>query len=169
MEQMIGEIRMFAGNFATEGWALCNGQLLSIAGNELLFSLIGTTYGGDGQTTFALPDFRGRIPLNQGTYAGTSYFLGSQGGTETVTLRQHELPPHTHQVSASNWSDQVPGPGREYWAKGDDNLYAAGSSNVQLHSEAISQTGGNEPHENMMPFLCTTFIISLTGEYPSRD
>jgi len=157
---------MFAGDFAPQGWALCNGQLLSIAENELLFSLIGTIYGGDGQSTFALPDFRGRAVVHQGinSLTGTNYTIGQKGGTENVTLTTSQLPAHTHQVRASSLEGTVPSPENAIWAK--NIQYSTQSPNGTMNAATITNVGENSAHNNMMPFLTINYIISLYGMYP---
>lgn len=171
-EPYVGEIRMFAGDFAPEGWAFCDGQLMSINENELLFSLIGTRYGGDGGTTFALPDLRGRLPINQGInpQTGTTYELGKQGGVEKVTLRSEEIPSHTHRVACTNEKGTLESPQDAIWAK-NVQQYSTNAPNEQLkmHGGIIGSVGGNQPHDNMMPFLALRFIIALHGIYPSQD
>lgn len=168
MDQYIGEIRMFAGNFAPSGWAFCNGQVLPIAENEVLYALLGTTYGGDGQTTFALPDLRGRLPIHQGTSStGTSYSLGQTGGSETVSLSVNQLPSHTHVVNATDVSGTEPTPIGNLWADGL-HRYSTNASTGTMFQEAISSEGGNQPHNNMMPFTAVHFIIALEGIYPSQ-
>lgn len=175
-EQYLGEIRMFAGNFAPRGWAFCQGQLLSIAQNTALFSILGTTYGGNGQTTFALPDLRGRLPMQPGQGPGlSSRTLGEQGGTETVTLLANQMPAHTHPLLASgNQGDQFSPEGSVNAVLVDPNtqqpanLYAATPS-TPMNPAAIGPAGGSQPHNNMSPFLCINFIIALEGIYPSRD
>lgn len=170
MDQYIGEIRMFGGNYAPEGWAFCNGQIISITQNEALYSLIGTTYGGDGQSTFSLPDLRGRIPLHQGQnpHTGTTYHTGQMAGTETATLSLGNVPSHTHGVRATSEDGTIPSPGDAFWAKNVEQ-YSTNPPDGTMSNEAISETGGSQPHENMMPFLIVSFIIALTGIYPSRD
>jgi microcystin-dependent protein len=160
----VGEIRLFAGNFAPAGWAHCHGQLLPISENETLFQLIGTTYGGDGQSTFALPDLRGRTPLHQ----GNGFILAETGGVETVTLTPNQMPAHNHAFLASN----QPGVYRR-----PDNAVLSASSRVRLYNQenpysnmlstSIQLIGGSQPHENMQPFLCINYIISLFGIFPS--
>ena len=165
----IGEIRMFAGNFAPAGWAFCNGQLLPISENETLFVVIGTTYGGDGQETFALPNLQSRIPVHNGTGSGlSSYQLGETGGTEQVTLTTNQIPIHTHAPLASDAGGTADSPGNNFWAASSlGKPYVAGPPGVQMNPQSISPTGGSQPHDNMMPFLCVTYIISLFGLYPS--
>ena len=165
----LGEIRMFGGNFAPAGWAFCNGQLLAISDNDALFTLIGTTYGGDGQTTFALPNLQSRIPIHMGQGSGLSnYTLAETGGAEQVTLTTQQIPTHTHAPLASTvgGSDS---PTNDYW--GDSALgkpYAAAVAPfVSMNLQTITPTGGSQPHDNMPPFLCVTYIISLAGIFPS--
>lgn len=161
----VGEIRMFAGNFAPTGWALCDGSLLSISQNAALFSLIGTTYGGDGVTTFALPDLRGRFPLHQG--GGTT--LGATGGAETVTLTLAEIPAHTHLPTASTSAGTSQDPGGNFWANWTGSQYGTQAPSVALAPEAAGVAGGSQPHENMPPFVTINFIISLFGVFPSQN
>lgn len=170
MQPYIGEIRMFGGNFAPVGWLFCNGQELSIAEYESLFSLIGTTYGGNGQTTFALPNLQGRIPVGQGQNrsTGTRYILGQLGGTENVTLLQNQLPAHTHQVAASSQAGTAHSPTNAYWAAGI-NEYSTGSIDGAMNAGSLSPVGGNQPHDNMMPYTCVSYIISCFGIWPQQD
>src|SRR6476620_6943937 len=158
-EPFIGEIRMFAGNFAPAGWAFCNGAILPISENESLFNLIGTTYGGDGQQTFALPDLQGRITVHAGTGGdGISYQIGEKGGVESVTLTVNQIPAHSHVPVASSAAGTLPNPGNAIFAAGGggEQMYStpptvpAGSLNAQ----AILGTGGSQPHENLAPYLC---------------
>jgi microcystin-dependent protein len=172
-ESYLGEIRMFAGNFAPQGWDLCNGQLLSIAENEALFVLLGTTYGGDGQTTFGLPDLRGRVPI----HVGPNYNLGAKGGTETVTLTANQMPTHTHTVQAITDAGNTSSPSNLLWAgtSGYSNYSndKDGTGNplprVQMNAATISSVGGNQLHDNMMPTVTISFIISLYGVFPSQS
>lgn len=169
-EPFVGEIRMFAGNFAPRGWAFCDGQLLAVSQNDALFSLLGTIYGGDGRTTFGLPDLRGRIPIHAGHGPGLSERrLGAKGGEEKVTLTVNQLPSHGHPFQASQDlagdsapADHVPGQSPSI------DLYLEDAPVVQLNSAAITNTGGSRSHTNLMPFLCIHFIIALVGIYPSR-
>ena len=166
----VGEIRMVGFTFPPRGWAQCNGQLLSIADNETLFNLIGTTYGGDGQTTFAVPDLRSRIPLHVGTASdGNTYTLGQNGGVEQVTLSTAQIPSHSH-VPAASTSNQGPtGPAGNYWAASPVYTeYIATPDASAMAAGAIGNTGGNQPHDNMVPFLVINFVISLFGVYPSQ-
>ncbi len=174
-DPFIGEIRMFAGNFAPRGWALCNGQLLPIAQNTALFSILGTTYGGNGQTTFALPDLRGRVPLSSGQGPGLSpYTLGEMAGSESVTLLTTQMPTHTHTLNASTQPGSATSPAGGVCASGVDsqggnvNGYVA-SPNTTMAPQAIGAAGGNQPHENRQPYLCVNFIIALQGIFPSRN
>jgi microcystin-dependent protein len=162
----VGEIRMFAGNFAPAGWMFCSGQLLSIAENEVLFQLIGTTFGGDGQSTFALPDLRGRIPVHQGSGAGISLIVGESAGSETVTLTTQALPVHSHTAVVASGVGHLSEPqGAVPAAHRDFAAYDAALGATM--AAAVAPAGGNQPHENMPPFLCVNFIISLFGIFPS--
>jgi microcystin-dependent protein len=158
----VGEIRMFGGNFAPVGWALCQGQLLSISDYQTLFQLIGTTYGGDGQQTFALPDLRGRLPL----HTGPGLPLSASGGTESVTLNTNQIPAHTHTVSATTNSNTASLPGGNYLAAGPD-IYDQNKPGTNVMAAAISSAGGSQPHSNLQPYLCVNFILSLFGVFPS--
>jgi microcystin-dependent protein len=166
----IGEIRMFAGNFAPAGWALCEGQLMAISENDALFILIGTTYGGDGQSTFALPDLRGRIPIHQGTGGGGSYVIGEQAGVETVTLTTSQLPIHSHSMIASSANNDG-GPLNAYLAKPTtvDVYRPGGTASSPMSPSSIAIAGGSQPHDNIQPFLCVNFIISLFGIFPTQN
>lgn len=170
MENYVGEIRIFAGNYAPENWLFCEGQELPIAEYDMLFALIGTTYGGDGQTTFRLPDLRGRLPLHQGTnpQTGASYRLGQAGGTETVTLRPEELPAHTHVPAASSQPGNRQDPSDVVWAGGAQQ-YAAATPNQNMNPTCIDPVGGNAPHDNMMPYLPLSYIIATAGLWPSQN
>jgi microcystin-dependent protein len=166
----VGEIRMFGGNFPPAGWMFCDGSLLSIAENETLFNLIGTTYGGDGQSTFALPDLRGRVPIHQGQGAGLSpHVLGESLGAETVTLTQAQLPAHAHPIAATGTATLSSPAGSRYGTTGTNATYIDTAPNAQFAPEATVSAGGGQPHENMMPFLCVSFIISLFGIFPSQS
>jgi microcystin-dependent protein len=170
----VAEIRIFAGNFAPTGWATCDGQLLPISQNTALFSLLGTTYGGDGKSTFALPNLQGSAPLQQGQGPGLSLRdLGEIGGEQNVTLLQTEMPVHIHTAVAASGTGQ-PDPTNNAWAsgaKGFGSIYSPSvqASNVQMNPFALSISGGNLPHNNMMPYLCLTFIIALQGVFPPRS
>ncbi|MBE7559192.1 phage tail protein [bacterium] len=162
-EPYVGEIRMFAGNFAPTGWMFCEGQLLPISENETLFQLIGTAYGGDGQSTFALPDLRGRIPL----HAGNGFILAETGGSESVTLTVNQLPAHSHHLPISSQQATQVGPAGNVLAQAEVDIYAAAGPPATLAPGAVGSAGGSQPHDNMMPFLCIHFIISLFGIFPS--
>jgi microcystin-dependent protein len=164
----VGEIRMFAGNFAPQGWAFCSGQLLPISENETLFQLIGTSYGGDGEATFALPDLRGRIPVHQAAVQG--YPFGGAFGSEQVTLTQGEVPAHSHALFASsNPAEATAGPNGSLLADAAAiTLYAAAPPSVAMHAAAVTTEGGSQPHDNMAPYLCVSFIISLFGIFPTQ-
>ncbi len=162
----VGEIRMFGGNFAPVGWATCDGQLLDIATNDTLFALIGTTYGGDGLTTFALPNMSGRLPVHQ----GPGYVIGQLAGVEFVGLSVAQIPAHTHELVAATGGTKTASPAGAYLASGGPNMYA--SKRVTPTSAALqsglSSAGSTQPHDNMMPYLCVTFIISLFGIFPPQ-
>jgi microcystin-dependent protein len=164
----VGEIRIFAGNFAPVGWMFCEGQSLAISENDVLFNLIGTTYGGDGQQTFNLPDLRGRLPLHMGTQAGTTYQIGESGGVEEVTLTINQIPSHTHAaVGAAVTGDQTSAQGALPANSVTITPYLDISPDAPFNANAISPTGGTQPHTNFQPYLCLNFIISLFGIYPS--
>jgi microcystin-dependent protein len=160
---------MFAGNFAPIGWALCQGQILSIAENDVLFQLIGTTYGGDGQQTFALPDLQGRVPIHMGTLpGGSTYIIGQNGGAEIVTLTPQQIPAHTHQALCASGPGNSPSPAGAFWASDGAARYASGNAPLAaLNSNTVTTAGGNQPHDNVVPFLAINFIISLFGIFPS--
>lgn len=163
--QYIGEIRMFAGNFAPVDWAFCNGQILAISQYEALFSLIGTTYGGDGQNTFALPNLQSRIPFHQ----GTGFVLGQLAGSEQVTLTTQQIPSHTHAANASNAVGDQGSPSGNVWAQSTDNEYSNQAATIAMNPAAVGVTGSSIPHDNMTPFLAVNFIIALFGVYPSQS
>ncbi|RYF93449.1 MAG: phage tail protein [Caulobacteraceae bacterium] len=168
----VGEIRMFAGNFPPNGWLFCEGQTLPISENDVLFQLIGTTYGGDGQETFNLPNLASRVPIHFGTGPdGTTYQIGEMAGTESVTLTTQQIPQHTHAVLATNASSsQFPGGalmGPATSAQTGVKMYGVDTPLVSLSSQSVTTVGGNQPHENCQPFLCINFIISLFGVFPS--
>lgn len=167
----VGEIRMFGGNFAPAGWMLCQGQLVPISENETLFNLIGTTYGGDGQTTFALPDLRGRIPIHMGTGgSGTSYSMGAQAGVESVTLTAAQMPAHAHPLLASNAVADQRNPAGAQFARPEEPLYATpGALPSNLDAGIVGVSGTNQPHDNRQPYLCVNFIISLFGIFPTQS
>lgn len=168
MAPYVGEIRMFAGNFAPAGWMFCAGQILPISENETLFQLIGTTYGGDGQETFALPNLQSRIPIHFGTGGGASYIIGQTGGLETVTLTVQQTPSHSHPPLAQS-AGGASAPGGGVWSASatQQNIYTDAAPSINMNVQAITPTGGSQPHENMMPYLAINFIISLFGVFPS--
>jgi microcystin-dependent protein len=167
MEPFIGQILLFAGDFAPRGWALCNGQLLSIAQNSALFSILGTTYGGDGVTMFAVPDLRGRVPMHWGDGPGlTSRTIGESSGSESVTLLQTQIPAHTHTVNASEIAADARNPANAILAQ--NASYTTSAPNTTMSAHSLAPAGGGQPHDNMQPFLAITFIIALEGIYPSR-
>lgn len=175
-EPFVGEIRMFAGNFAPRSWAFCDGQLLAVSQNDALFSLFGTIYGGDGRTTFGLPDMRGRIPLHAGTGPGLSpRKLGSKGGSEKETLTINQIPSHNHTISVStDFALETDPTGRvlaesQTPANTGRKIYANSGGNINLKSDAFTKTGGSQSHTNLMPTLCVNFIVALVGIYPSRS
>lgn len=164
----VGEIRMFGGNFAPAGWMFCNGQLLPISENEVLFQLIGTTYGGDGQETFGLPNLQGRAPLHMGTDAGITYQIGESAGSETVMLSTQQMPNHTHPVHCSTITAQNPQPKDGVLAQmATLQPYISDVAQQPMSPRSLMPTGGSQPHENMQPYLCVSFIISLFGIFPS--
>jgi microcystin-dependent protein len=169
----VGEIRMFGGNFAPSGWMFCDGQLLPISENETLFNLIGTTYGGDGQSTFALPDLRSRVPMHQGTFAGQNFTLAQNGGVEAVTVTVQQIPSHKHFVTATSPGTSTLPSSSTFPASvvvDTNNLYGAGGTMpVTFSPQILSPTGGNQPHNNIQPILAINFIISLFGIFPSQN
>jgi microcystin-dependent protein len=158
---------MFAGNFAPVGWELCQGQLMSISENEVLFNLIGTTYGGDGQTTFALPDLQGRLPV----HAGSGFVQGQLSGQETVTLSISQMPAHTHVLHAQSATGNVSSPSNAVFAPSSLDEFCTSAPGVAeaMNSKALGSAGGSQPHDNMSPYLVVNFIISLFGVYPSQN
>lgn len=170
-EPFVAEIRIFAGNFAPRGWAFCNGQLLPVSQNTALFSLIGTTYGGDGRSTTALPNLQGRAPMHPGRGPGlTSRRLGQRGGVETVTLTEAQMPNHNHSVMASSTRAENPSPVDANLARSErGQIYNNSATNlVNFAEQAIGSAGGSQSHNNMQPFLTLNYIIALVGLYPSR-
>jgi microcystin-dependent protein len=167
----VAEIRMFCGNFAPTGWALCNGQLLPIGQNTALFSLLGTTYGGDGRTNFALPDLQGMSPMGQGDGAGlTPSPLGQTGGAATVTLVTAQIPAHTHQALGVDRVGSSSEPSGDTWAKARRNLYSSPATGLTaMNASALASQGGGQPHNNLPPYLVVNFIIALQGIYPARS
>ena len=172
-EPFIGEIRMFAGNFAPRSWAFCNGQLLAVSQNDALFSLLGTIYGGDGGTTFGLPDMRGRLPLHAGSGPGpglTQRNIGSRGGGEIAVLNANQLPIHSHPFQATADAGAQANPtGRVVANNSSLKLFIDDPPGVSMAGTALTPVGGGQSHANLMPFLCVSFIIALAGIYPSRN
>ena len=172
-EPFIAEIRIFAGNFAPRNWAFCNGQLLPIAQNTALFSLVGTTYGGDGRTTFGLPNLQGRAPMHPGNGPGlTSRRLGETGGAATHTLTVQEMPAHSHAMKCINEAADTEDPAGSMLAKSlplKDRQFGPASNTASMHSGTIGKVGGGQPHNNLPPYLAINFIIALVGLYPSRS
>ena len=167
----VGEIRMFGGNYAPAGWMFCDGAQLAISENETLFILIGTTYGGDGQSTFALPDLRGRVPLHQGTNpsTGSTFTLAEQAGVETVTLTTQQIPQHSHALVATTAIGTQPNPGGNLLANSQGpQPYIQEDPDNNLNAQTLAAAGGSQPHENLQPFLGINFIISLFGTFPSQ-
>jgi microcystin-dependent protein len=173
----LGTISLFAGNFAPSGWALCNGQIISIAQNQALFSILGTMYGGDGVTTFGLPNLQGRAPIHWGQGAGlTNRVIGEASGSENVTLLNSEMPQHNHMVSASTTTATLDTPTGNVLAVSSDpgaggaplNFIAPASANTTMAPGTITPAGNSQPHNNMQPYLAVTYIIALAGIYPSR-
>ncbi len=172
-DPFIGEIALFGGNFAPRGWAFCDGQLLPIAQNTALFSILGTTYGGDGRTTFGLPDLRGRVPMQPGNGPGLSpRRLGERAGVEEVTLSAQQIPSHSHAANCVTPAGNSNDAAGKFWA--DDAgaasaTYHGGPANATMNAGAIGNTGGSQAHTNVQPFLCVNFIIALVGIFPSRN
>jgi microcystin-dependent protein len=168
MDPFLGEIKMFGGNFAPQGWAFCNGQLLPISQYDALFSLLGTTYGGDGQTTFALPDLRGRAPI----HTNSAYPQGAVVGSETVTLTQGQLPGHNHLAGALTGAGSANKPDGAVWAGstiGDNKYIDTLNAPGVLNPAVLQNAGGSQPHDNMQPYLVINFIIALEGIYPPQS
>lgn len=159
----VGEIRMFAGNFAPAGWMFCEGQLLPISENETLFQLIGTTYGGDGESTFALPDLRGRLPLHQ----GNGFILAETGGAEEITLTVNQIPAHSHPFLATSQAASDRNPTDKTLAQALTTIYIVDAPTLSLNPVSVGPVGGSQPHTNFQPYLCVDFIISLFGIFPS--
>lgn len=169
-EPFVGEVRMFAGNFAPRGWAFCDGQLLAVSQNDALFSLLGTIYGGDGRTTFGLPDLRGRVPIHPGSGPGLSpRRLGAKAGSENETLTVNQLPSHSSGMQASTNAASTPNAPNNVFARSVGDAYASDFSPANMSTATISNVGGSRSHSNLMPFLCINFIIALFGIYPSRQ
>jgi microcystin-dependent protein len=165
----IGEIRMAGFNFAPVDWALCNGQLLAISQYTALFQLLGTTYGGDGQTTFGLPNLQSRIPFHMGSNAGNNLILGQLAGTETVTLTTNEIPAHTHSLGANSGSGTQASPAGGVWAASSLDEFSTEAVAHTMAPSTVAATGGNQPHDNIPPFLVVNFIIALFGVFPSQN
>jgi microcystin-dependent protein len=165
----VGEIRMFAGNFAPAGWMLCQGQLLPISQYETLFNLIGTTYGGDGQSTFALPNLQSRVPIHWGTGGGGTYVISQMAGEEQVTLTVNQIPGHTHVPQANSGTGTQTSPAGNVWASSANFPYSPNAPTAAMVSQAVQSTGGSQPHDNMVPFLAINFIISLFGVFPTQN
>lgn len=170
-DPFVAEIRMFAGNFAPKGWAYCNGQVLPISQNTALFTLLGTTYGGDGKTTFALPDLQGRVPMHPGNGPGlTGRVLGENGGNETVTLLPSEMPAHTHAVSMGAFAAAATttNPQNQLPAQTAENSYSQTGTPVDMAPGTLAVSGGGQSHNNLQPYLVLNFIIALQGVFPQR-
>ena len=170
-EPYVGEIRMFAGNFAPVGWMFCEGQTLPISENEVLFQLIGTTYGGDGEETFNLPNLASRVPIHMGTGPdGTTYQIGEMAGTEQETLTVQQIPNHTHPFTVSTILSQDTSPSNKVLGQSGSGalIYMQDTADTPLNANSVSPVGGSQPHENCQPFLCINFIISLFGVFPSQ-
>jgi len=164
----VGEIRLVGFNFAPEGWAFCDGSTLSIADNDVLFNLLGTTFGGNGTNTFALPNLTGRVVVHQGTGTGSSYTLGQTGGVSSVTLSATQMPAHSHAVKSQSGAGNATGPAGNFFATASPSVYATASGYVSMGS-TVGSTGGSQPHDNMQPYLVMNYIISLFGVYPSQS
>lgn len=168
----IGEIRLFGGTFAPDGWALCDGRTLPIDGNEALFALIGTTYGGDGETNFKLPDMQSRIPIHQGLGSGLSQrTLGEAGGSEQVTLSLNQLPNHTHVALANASAGNADTPTNNYWSGSStvQQFVPGDQANTNMNTAAIGSSGQSQPHFNIQPYLTISFIIALNGIFPTQN
>lgn len=172
-EPFLGQIMMAGFNFAPRGWALCNGQIMSIAQNTALFSLLGTYYGGDGKVTFALPNLQGRATIHQGQGPGLSpYVIGEESGSQNVTLISTEMPAHTHAPNATSTSGNQASPIGHIWASesaGATSIYINGAPNTTMNMMAVSLAGGSQPHQNQQPYLGLTFVIALEGIFPARN
>ncbi|WP_372792596.1 phage tail protein [Lutibacter sp.] len=170
MDPFLAEIIMFGGNFAPRGWAFCDGQLLPISSNQALFSILGTTYGGDGRTTFALPDLRGRVPIHPGTGNGLStYRLGQKGGTQTNTLTTNNLPSHSHTINIKEEGNSDNPNGTFIAGDGSNSFGTTSDASNTLAASAVNPSGGSQAVNNIQPFECVNFIIALTGIFPSRN
>jgi microcystin-dependent protein len=167
----LGEIRIVAFNFAPQGWAMCNGQLLPINQNTALFSILGTTYGGNGTTTFALPNLQSQVPIfwGQGTGLSNQYTLGQTGGTENVTLEPSQLPSHSHSANANSAGVNAATPGANFWGNSQQSNYAAATDGTTLAPGTVSPAGGGQPFQRLRPFLVLNFVIAMQGIFPSRN
>lgn len=169
----IGEIRLFAGDYPPQGWATCDGQLISINDNNVLYSLIGTTYGGDGQSTFGLPNLAARTPIHIGSNGANTYSLAANGGVTNVTLTTAQLPAHRHSVNTTASGQQVSPagtfPAPAFSSQSNVSTYGAGATPVALHQSSVGVQGGSQPHDNMQPYMPVTYIIALVGVYPSQN
>lgn len=167
----IGNIMLFAGNFAPRGWVFCDGRLLSIANDTALYALLGTTYGGDGITTFAVPDLRSRVPIHQGTGPGLSnYVIGQQSGTETVTLLNTQIPIHTHPVAVSSSAASTGTPSSSVTlGVAAAEIYIADTADGVMNAQSISVAGGSQPHDNLQPYLALNYVIAIDGIFPSQN
>lgn len=173
-DPFLAEIRMFGGNFAPNGWAFCNGQLMSISQNTALFALLGTNYGGDGRATFGLPNLMGAAPMQQGQGIGLSArWLGESGGQPAVTVVTSQMPAHTHSPNALDGSGDATSPANAIWASAQlgrigTNMYSNAAPDQHMNPMTTGMTGGSQPHNNMPPYLCVSFIIALQGIFPQR-
>ena len=167
-EPFLAEVRIVGFNFAPRGWAFCDGQILPINQNQSLYSLLGTTYGGDGRTSFALPDLRGRTPIHVGSSNGTQHLLGQKSGEETHTLSEAEMPNHGHTARANSNAGDTPIPSTRSLARGN-NLYRSATNMVELHPSTTASVGGGQAHNNMQPTIALNFCIALQGLFPSRN
>jgi microcystin-dependent protein len=171
-EPYLGEIKIFAGNFEIIGWHFCDGSLLSISENSALFNLLGTTYGGDGVQTFALPDLRGRVPIHQGTdQAGNTSVIGQRAGNESVTLTTAQMPAHTHPLNVETTTPgNQPSPANDLLAEPSAyTMFKAGNATVAMGANSVTSAGGSQPHDNVQPYLCINYIIALQGIYPTQN
>jgi microcystin-dependent protein len=166
----VGEIRQFAGNFAPVGWSMCNGSIVNISDNSTLFTLIGTTYGGDGVQTFGLPNLQGRIPIHMGSFNGNNYVIGQLGGAENVTLNLPQLAAHSHNVAVSGTNSATDKPAGNYFSAANtgSNVYTAAPGTLALNTTSVTTIGGNQSHDNMVPYVAVNYIISLYGIFPPR-
>lgn len=168
-EPFLAEVRIVGFNFAPRGWAFCDGQILPINQNQSLYALLGTTYGGDGRTTFALPDLRGRVPIHAGNSNGNSYTIGQKSGAENHTLSINEMPGHTHQITATDVAPTASTPTGHLLSRAPSPLYKGDSADATLNPATVADQGGGQAHNNMMPFVAVNFCIALQGLFPSRN